>query len=247
MRAAAGTAERAQSGRLHDSGGVSRADLARLTAGEHANPHSVLGAHRASSGGAEGIIVRALVPGAERVECRLETGEVFPMSRLAEGLAEVYAAFLPGRMLPLAYRYRIYYPDGAVWERGDPYRFLPSLGDVDLHLFNEGTHRELWKKLGAHVRTMDGVHGVAFALWAPNARRVSVVGDFCGWDGRIFPMRMMGSSGVWELFVPDVAPGALYKFELLTREGALRLKTDPFAAKLEQSPGTASIVQADVT
>jgi len=94
---------------------------------------------------------------------------------------------------------------------------------------------------------MDGVAGVSFAVWAPNARRVSVVGDFCGWDGRIFPMRMMGSSGVWELFVPGIGPDALYKFELLTREGALRLKTDPFAAKLEQAPGTASIVQAEDT
>ena len=216
-------------------------------AGEHANPHGILGAHRASPGGEDGIVVRALVPGADRVECCLETGEVFQMSREAEGLADLYAVFLSGKTLPIAYRYRIYYPEGAVWDRGDPYRFLPTLGDVDLHLFNEGTHRELWKKLGAHVRTMDGVPGVSFAVWAPNARRVSVVGDFCGWDGRLCPMRMMGSSGVWELFVPEIAPGALYKFELLTREGALRLKTDPFAAKLEQAPGTASIVQAEET
>ena len=238
---------RAEIAAVRDTGGVSRDELARLTAGEHSSPHAILGAHRATVRGEDGVIVRALIPGARTVECCVETGEVFPMSREAEGLADVYAVFMPGKMLPLAYRLRSHYPDGLVWEREDPYRFLPTLGDVDLHLFNEGTHRELWKKLGAHVRTMDGVPGVSFALWAPNARRVSVVGDFCGWDGRIFPMRMMGSSGVWELFVPDIAPGALYKFELLTREGALRLKTDPFAAKMEQTPGTASIVQAEGT
>ncbi|HEY4131844.1 MAG TPA: 1,4-alpha-glucan branching protein GlgB, partial [Gemmatimonadaceae bacterium] len=140
---------------------------------------------------------------------------------------------------------RFYYPDGAVWERVDPYRFLPTLGDVDLHLFNEGTHRQLWKKLGAHVRTMDGVNGVAFAVWAPNARRVSVIGDFCGWDGRVFPMRSLGSSGVWELFIPEIGPGSLYKFELLTRDGSLRVKTDPFAFKMEQFPGDASIVELE--
>jgi 1,4-alpha-glucan branching enzyme len=95
--------------------------------------------------------------------------------------------------------------------------------------------------------TVDGVAGVSFAVWAPNARRASVVGDFCGWDGRIFPMRMLGSSGVWELFIPDIGPNALYRFEFLTREGALRVKTDPFAAKMEQSPGNASIVQASDT
>src|SRR3712207_3751376 len=110
--------------------------------------------------------------------------------------------------------------------------------EVDLHLYNEGTHRRIWERLGAHPRTVDGVAGVAFAVWAPNARRVSVVGDFNNWDGRLFPMRMLGGSGVWELFVPDVGPNALYKYELLTREGVPRLKTDPFAFKIEQPPGT---------
>jgi 1,4-alpha-glucan branching enzyme len=113
---------------------------------------------------------------------------------------------------------------------------------VDLHLFGEGTHRKLWEKLGAHPRTVDGVSGVAFAVWAPNARRVSVIGDFNRWDGRVHPMRMLGSSGVWELFVPDIGDGALYKYELLTREGVPRIKADPFAFKQEQAPSTSSIV-----
>ena len=220
-------------------------EIDRITAGEHANPHAILGAHPMSLLGESGVMIRALIPNAERVECVLENGEVLPMTREANGVSDLYSTFVSGATLPLSYRFRFHYADGATWDRADPYRFLPTLGDVDLHLFNEGTHRQLWKKLGAHVRTMDGVRGVAFAVWAPNARRVSVVGDFCGWDGRVFPMRMMGSSGVWELFVPDIGPETLYKFELLTREGALRVKTDPFAVKLEQGMAAASIVQPE--
>jgi len=229
------------------SSDLPKAELDRLLAGEHSNPHAILGAHPMSLLGENGIMIRALIPSAERVECVLENGDVLEMTREAEGgrLSDLYSAFVGGATLPLSYRFRFHYKDGATWDRADPYRFLPTLGDVDLHLFNEGTHRQLWKKLGAHVRTMDGVRGVAFAVWAPNARRVSVVGDFCGWDGRVFPMRMMGSSGVWELFLPDIGPETLYKFELLTREGALRIKTDPFAAKLEQGTAAASIVQAE--
>jgi 1,4-alpha-glucan branching enzyme len=221
------------------------ADVHRLLAGEHSHPHSILGAHPAASAGERGVIVRALVANAARVECLLNDGRVIPLERDAEGLSDLYSAFLPGATLPLSYRFRITYVDGSTWERDDPYRFLPTLGEVDLHLFNEGTHRQLWKKLGAHVCVIDGVAGVSFAVWAPNARRVSVVGGFCSWDGRVFPMRMLGGSGVWELFVPGIEPGALYKFEMLTREGAIRLKTDPFAAKMEQAPRTAAIVQLE--
>ncbi len=222
-----------------------RAELHRLLDGEHQDPHSILGAHPASVGDQTGIVIRALIPNASRVECHLDDGRVVQMSCEAEGLSSLYGAFVANATFPVNYQFRFYYPDGAVWDRGDPYRFLPTLGDVDLHLFNEGTHRELWKKLGAHPRTIDGVSGVSFAVWAPNARRASVVGEFCGWDGRIFPMRMMGSSGVWEIFLPDIQVGALYKFELLTRERTLRVKTDPFGAKMEQAPGNAAIVQAD--
>ncbi|HEX6059043.1 MAG TPA: 1,4-alpha-glucan branching protein GlgB, partial [Gemmatimonadaceae bacterium] len=154
----------------------------------------------------------------------------------------LFAAFLPNAPLPLAYRLRFHFAGGGSWERDDPYRFLPTIGEVDLHLFGEGTHRKLWEKLGAHPRTLDGVAGVAFAVWAPNARRVSLIGDFNNWDGRVFPMRMLGTSGVWEIFVPGIGDGALYKFELLTREGVPRIKADPFAFKQEQAPSTSSIV-----
>ncbi len=144
----------------------------------------------------------------------------------------------------LRYRLRFHFAKGKVWERGDPYRFAPTLGDVDLHLFNEGNHRRLWEKLGAHPRRIDGVEGVAFAVWAPNARRVSVTGDFCAWDGRLFPMRRMGGSGVFELFIPDLKPGMLYKFEIKTQEGAIRLKSDPCAQAMEGPPENASRITA---
>jgi 1,4-alpha-glucan branching enzyme len=219
--------------------------LGRLLHGDFSDPHSILGAHPATLGTARGVVVRTMIPGAERVECVLDDGSVLPLVREAQGLTDLYGVFLPGATLPLHYRLRVHYPDGAVWERADAYRFMPTLGDVDLHLFNEGTHHEIWKKLGAHLRTIDGVEGCSFAVWAPNARRVSVVGDFCSWDGRVFPMRIMGSSGVWEIFVPHVTGDALYMFEILTREGAIRVKTDPFAAKMQQAPATASIVQRE--
>jgi 1,4-alpha-glucan branching enzyme len=177
---------------------------------------------------------------AARAEIVLEDGETSEMSRVAGGL---FAVFLPYAEHPVRYRVRLHFADGNVWERDDPYRFTPTLGDVDLHLFNEGTHRRLWEKLGAHPTTIDGVAGVAFAVWAPTAQRVSVIGDFSQWDGRVFPMRSLGASGVWEIFLPAVSPGALYKYEILTRDGDIRVKTDPFAFKMEQQPGTASIVE----
>jgi 1,4-alpha-glucan branching enzyme len=216
-------------------------ELSRLLANEHDNPHSILGVHPAKVGDTEGLIVRVMHPDASSADAIvLPNGERVPLEPIASGL---FGGFLAGSQLPFHYRVDFHFGDGH-WERGDPYRFLPTVGDVDLHLFNEGTHRRLWQKLGAHHRTIDGVDGVSFAVWAPSARRVSVVGDFCGWDGRLLPMRALGASGVFELFVPDVQPGALYKFEILTREKQVRLKTDPFAAAMELAPQTASKVVA---
>ena len=211
---------------------------ARLVAGRHASPHDVLGAHPDAIGGARGVVVRAFHPDAVGADV-VVAGAATPMTALGGGL---FAASLAGAKLPLAYRLRFRFADGNVFERDDPYRCMPTIGELDLHLFGEGTHRRLWRHFGAHVRTHDGATGVAFSVWAPNARRVSVVGDFCGWDGRLYPMRQLGLSGVWELFVPELPAGALYKYELLTAEGQLRLKTDPFAAAMERPPGSASRV-----
>ncbi len=217
-------------------------EAASLLSGDHTDPHRVLGAHPACAGGTEGVVVRAMHADALGCECLLEGQPGVVMSRAAE--RGLFAAFLPGARLPLRYRVRFWFTDGGTWERVDPYAFLPTLGEMDRHLFNEGTHRRLWDCLGAHPRTIDGVEGVAFAVWAPSARRVSVVGDFCRWDGRHFPMRVLGSSGVFELFVPGIAPGALYKYEIKTREGMIRPKADPLAFSMEAPPGTASRVYA---
>ena len=226
-------AEMKKTRKLPDQGAVRR-----FLEGRHHDPHSLLGAHPATVDGQQGLIVRAAHPAAAAAEILVD-GQSLPMTN-EQGL---FAVFLPGATLPMSYRIRLRFPDGNSWERDDPYRFTPTLGEMDLHLFNEGTHRRLWEKLGAHPITWEGVAGVAFAVWAPTAQRVSVIGDFAQWDGRIYPMRSLGASGVWELFIPGLGAGALYKYEIVTREGDLRVKTDPMAFKLEQHPGTASIVE----
>lgn len=213
------------------------ADAAALVRGELHEPHRILGAHPAKLDGVGGVVVRALHPDATAAEV-IVGGRAAPMELVADG--GLFAAFLPSVEPPVAYRLRFTFRDGVSWERDDPYRFLPTLGDVDQHLFNEGQHRRVWDSLGARVLTIDGVTGAALAVWAPNARRVSVVGDFCGWDGRLFPMRQMGSSGVFELFIPGLAHGAFYKFEIRTRGGDIRLKADPYGRWMEMPPGTAS-------
>jgi 1,4-alpha-glucan branching enzyme len=224
-------------------------EVQRLLRGEHAEPHALLGAHPASVDGIAGITVRAWHPNAQGCDAVLvdAAGAELGTVTLGTEAPGLFAAFLPGETLPLRYRLRFTFANGGDWETLDPYRFLPTLGEVDLHLFHEGTHRRVYEKLGAHVRTVDGVAGVAFAVWAPNARRVSVVGPWCQWDGRRFPMRRLGGGGVWELFVPGIGAGAEYEYELLTREGALRRKTDPFAFQMRQAPATQSVVAAEGT
>jgi len=209
-----------------------------IVTAEHAQPHSYLGAHLIEVGGIPGVVVRAYHPGAEAAWMLIDETER-PMTDLGQCL---FATFIAGARLPMRYRLRFQLPGGETIERGDPYRFLPTLGEVDLHLFNEGTHRRLWTVLGAHARVVDGESGTSFAVWAPNARRVSLIGEFTDWDGRMLPMRSLGSSGVWEIFVPGVEPGSLYMFELKTKEGWLRKKTDPLAFAMEVPPAQAARV-----
>jgi 1,4-alpha-glucan branching enzyme len=224
---------------MNNSAVLDPSDLARLATGDHDEPHGVLGAHAATRSGVAGAMVRAFHPDAVACELVLD-GRASAMEAIGGGVFESFAAgFAPGS----AYRVRFRFEGGASWERDDPYRFPPTLGNVDVHLFHEGTHRRLWEVLGAHVRTVGGVDGVSFSVWAPNARRVSVVGDFARWDGRLFPMRRLASSGVFELFVPGLPAGAVYKFEIKTREGMLRLKTDPMARAMELPPQSASRVE----
>jgi 1,4-alpha-glucan branching enzyme len=216
---------------------TSEADWNALVHGELHDPHRLLGMHRGKVDGREGFVVRTFHPDASGCELVVADSSV-AMTPFGRGL---FAGFVPGKDTP-RYRTRFRFGETGSWDREDPYRFLPTLGEVDLHLFGKGDHRRLWERLGAHVVEIDGVIGTAFAVWAPNAVRVSVVGDFCGWDGRLYPMRSLGASGVFEIFVPGVDEGACYKFEIKTREGALRLKTDPFARLMETPPLTASRV-----
>ncbi len=211
----------------------------QLLRGELRTPHDLLGAHPLSLDGVDGVVFRARVPRAVRLWA-LVRGERWPMERLHDAF---FVGFLPGESLPLDYRIEAELIDGGTRVFDDPYRFLPTLGDVDLHLYGEGHHLRLWEKLGAHPRIIDGVEGTSFAVWAPTARRVSVIGTFNGWDGRAHVMRALGGSGVFELFIPGVSPGMLYKFEIRARSGATRVKTDPLGFKMEQSPGNASIVE----
>jgi 1,4-alpha-glucan branching enzyme len=212
-------------------------DAARLLArGEHHDPHAILGAHP----GAEGTIVRAYHPDATAVQIIVEGMAPIGMEATSDG---IWSGFIPGLAAgELPYRLRFTFADGNSWERDDPYRFTPTLGDLDLHLLAEGTHERLYDVLGAHPRVIDGTVGVSFAVWAPNARSVRVVGDFDRWDGRLFPMRSMGASGVWELFVPGIGPGELYKYEVVGADGRLRLKADPVGFAMQVRPETASRV-----
>ena len=222
---------------------VDRVAHQALTRGHIKAPHDVLGPHLEVDDNQPGIVLRAYHPQATSAQCVLEGGLRLPLFPEGDGL---FSAFLPGAAAGLRYHLCFAFAAGAPWERADPYRFSPTIGPLDLHLLAEGNHHRLWEVLGAHPRSLDGYSGTAFAVWAPNARRVSVVGDFCDWDGRLFPMRELGA-GFFELFIPDVHAGALYKYELITHEGLVRLKTDPCAASLEAPPSTASRVVRDDT
>jgi 1,4-alpha-glucan branching enzyme len=209
--------------------------IAMLMQGDHGDPFSVLGMHSDEGG----LVVRALLPGATSVEL-LEGGRrVASLERIAG--SDVFAATLRGRRQPFPYRLRVDWGTQRQ-EMDDPYRFPPVLGDMDIWLLAEGTHYRPYEKLGAHLAELEGVAGVNFAVWAPNARRVSVVGNFNNWDGRRHAMRKRGASGMWEIFIPGLAAGDLYKFEIKTQAGDLLLKADPFAFRAELRPGTASIV-----
>jgi 1,4-alpha-glucan branching enzyme len=216
---------------------VSREELDRLVGGGHHDPHSILGRHPTGDGR---TVIRTLRPDAEAVE--LVSGrERAPLGRIHDG--GVFEAIVDGEVGD--YRLDVSY-GGNTFPVDDPYRWLPTLGEMDLHLIGEGRHENLWQVLGAHVRTYDTpggpVTGTSFAVWAPNARAVRVFGDFDYWSGKALPMRVLGSSGVWELFVPGVGEGCRYKFQILGADSQWREKADPMAFATETPPATASVV-----
>ena len=179
------------------------AEIERILALRSHDPHATLGAHPSP----RGIVVRAFRPGAAGIELLVE-GEG-PRSLVRSHPAGFFELVVEDRAETFPYRLRVSYPDGNVFTHRDPYSFLPTLGNFDEHLFNEGRHWNLYDKLGAHVQDYGTVRGVSFAVWAPNAGGVSVVGDFNSWDGRLHQMRRLGASGVWEIFVPDIGPGEI--------------------------------------
>lgn len=215
--------------------------LSEVASGLHDQPHDILGAHVE----ADGVVVRVLRPHASSVSIMTLDG-TFPAKRDASG---IWMACVPGDDAP-DYRVVVTYPsegdDSTPVTEDDPYRFLPSLGDLDRHLIMEGRHERLWEVLGANVKhypsVLGEVDGTAFAVWAPNARIVRVVGDFNHWQGVGHTMRALGSTGLWELFIPGVVAGERYKFDVLGRDGHWQLKADPMAKATEAPSQTASVV-----
>jgi 1,4-alpha-glucan branching enzyme len=216
-------------------------ELRSLVELTHQSPHTLLGMH--ALGDHSGLVVRALLPGVKKVSVqpvhekdkpRFELKRI-PNTDIFEGVTSEAAAVY-------AYDLVITNPAGEQHRTRDAYSFLPTLGEADLYLFGKGDERKIYDKLGAHLRMIDGVPGTSFAVWAPNAQRVSVVGDFNRWDGRVHSMRLLGVSGVWEIFIPGVRSGAHYKFEIRDAHGHVKLNTDPFGFFFEVAPKQAAIV-----
>ena len=209
-------------------------ELAAIAAGRHPQPHSVLGQHALAGGG---WVVRARRPLAQTVTAIRANGTRIALHHIGEGIWQGRA-----RGRGQSYTLETTYPSGPDWTAEDPYRFVPSVGDVDLYLFGEGRHEKLWHARGAHARRHEGAEGTSFSVWAPHAGEARVVGDRNGWDGTGHAMRRLDDNGVWELFVPGVGPGSAYKFELLTPSGTWVLRADPMARYTEVPPATASKV-----
>ena len=207
--------------------------------GRHSQPHDLMGHHQ----GPGGLTVTAFRPLAKNVRVRLADDRIMELSHVRGG---IWSATAPGVTSTQDYRLLVSYDDGVEHEQDDPYRFAPTLGDIDRFLINEGRHEKLWQVLGSHIREYGGplgtVRGTSFAVWAPNATAVHVVGDFNGWDRRSHPMRVLNPSGIWELFVPGVGEGTKYQYAIRGQNGHVNLKSDPLARSTEVAPSTASIV-----
>jgi len=223
---------------------INQNDLDAITTARCAEPHSILGMHPLKGkSGAGGLVVRAYLDDAktcEVVDVSKPDGPRYPLARLSKD--GFFEGVIEGRDDFFRYRLRTERYNGEIRQFYDPYSFLPTLSEDDMYLFGEGTDTQVHRKMGAHLRDEGGVPGASFAVWAPNADRVSVVGDFNHWDGRYHPMRRLGSSGVWEVFIPGIESGIKYKFELWSEGAPPHLKTDPYGTYFEAPPHNASIV-----
>jgi len=218
--------------------GLPADELNRFLAGTHSDPFRILGPHRVG----DDLEIRVFRPDARKIDIALnrEAKETIAAEEIhRDGF---FCAIVPGATRDLDYQLRITTSDGSERLVRDPYQYGPIMGEIDLHLFAEGQHWQIYEKFGAHLRTIGDAAGVYFAVWAPNAQRVSVVGDFNGWDGRVNPMRKLLDSGVWELFLPGAGEGTHYKFEIRTQTGALLLKSDPFAFFNQHGIATSSLI-----
>lgn len=215
-------------------------DVMRIINAEHCDPFCVLGMHYYGTNKKQGLSVRTYQPEAQEVTISDLEGSIYKLDKIHE--SGFFEGIIKGRIELFKYKLNIKTRDGVSWSTFDPYSFLPVITEYDLYLYNEGNHHRIYEKLGAHYITIDGVSGTCFSVWAPCAKRVSVIGSFNCWDGRRHQMRCLGSSGVYEIFIPGVCPGDMYKYEIKTQKNEIYVKSDPYAFFGELRPGTASIV-----
>ena len=224
---------------------INKSDFKSITHVNCSAPHSILGMHALDSSkkSSSGIVVRAYCPGALTctvISIDLNKGIKFALKNLKD--SGLFEGILEGRDEIFKYKLEVVYSESSKLQYFDPYAFLPTISEETIFLFNSGQDRFIHNKLGAHPRTMDGIDGVSFVVWAPSAKRVSVTGAFNLWDGRKHMMRSMGASGLWEIFIPEAQVNQEYKYEILDSKGAIFLKTDPFGKFFEAPPNNASII-----
>lgn len=216
-------------------------EIIKLLKNEYGDPHSVLGMHEIATGGKKGVVVRQLIPGAVGVNVIDEkSGKKFGLGKVHDD--GYFEGVIPRRNQYFSYFIEVDFGNGNVWETADQYTFEPTVTEYDRYLFGVGNHYRIYEKLGAHPKKINGVEGVAFGVWAPNAKSVSVVGNFNNWDGRRNMMRILDKSGIWELFIPGVKVLDLYKYQVKAQNGEIVNKADPYATFAEVRPATASIV-----
>ena len=216
-------------------------DLMQIVNGDHANPHTVLGIHEMKYEGEKRYVVRTFYPGVKSAQVFDPSNPKNCYDMTLEHVHGFFTCLLPEKT-HFKHKFRLTSEDGHSWEAWDPYSFLPQISEMDLYLFGNSTHYEIYNKLGATCTNIDGIDGVLFGVWAPNAKRISIVGDFNNWDGLRHPMRSLGVSGVWELFIPELKNYDKYKFEIKSHTGGFFHKSDPYAFFAELRPGTASMV-----